>query len=311
MGNTLTIDEVRDYFKSFKCEVLTSSEQNRSEIQGFSSSIWKNHLDGYLKNEAWEDDESGKTRVFLIRDAKNQIVAYFSLKCGMVFVTDELDDEFHCLSDDEKTIVNTLIQYRVNMSSNGSTDAFNDIVKMMASEIGDNRLSRLLKIMEHKVKTKREIRELAPEQNGIIRVQECCAAIELQHFCKCDEYKMPNGIRFPLGFGLFWEQIVPKVSEIAENIGCEYFYLFAADNTDEEGKQKLVDYYITALGFSNLYDEGVIALMPDYDRDCVGLQQKSEYLFATREDMWQTFSDVVLDENKTFSELMHEHESLA
>ncbi len=311
MGNTLTIDEVRDYFRSFKCKVLTSSEHNRSEIQGFSSSIKKNRLEKYLKNEAWDDDESGKTRVFLVRDDKNQIVAYFSLKCGMVFVTDELDDEFQCLSDKEKDIVNTLIQYRVNMSGTGSTAVYNDIVKSMANEIGGNRLSRLLKITEHKAKTKREIRELAPEQNGIMRVKECCAAIELQHFCKCDEYKMTSGIRYPLGFGLFWEQIVPKVSEIAENIGCEYLYLFAADNTDEEGKQKLVDYYITALGFSNLNDEGVIALMPDYDRDCVGLQQKSEYLFTTRENKWQEFSDLVLDENKTFSELMHEQESLA
>ena len=39
---------------------------------------------------------------------------------------------------------------------------------------------------------------------------------------------------FPLGFGIFWEVIVPRILEITEHIGCQYLYLFAADHTEQE-----------------------------------------------------------------------------
>ena len=38
---------------------------------------------------------------------------------------------------------------------------------------------------------------------------------------------------FPLGFGIFWEVIVPRILEITEHIGCQYLYLFAADHMEQ------------------------------------------------------------------------------
>lgn len=37
-----------------------------------------------------------------------------------------------------------------------------------------------------------------------------------------------------LGFGLFWEKIVPIIEEISKKVGCKYLYLFAADETQKE-----------------------------------------------------------------------------
>ncbi len=82
--------------------------------------------------------------------------------------------------------------------------------------------------------------------------------------------------RFLLGFYIFWEIVVKEVLHIASLLGCQYLYLFAADDTKETGGQassgitvlysedwgeeegavpvcKLVDYYKNELKSFNNY----------------------------------------------------------
>lgn len=128
----------------------------------------------------------------------------------------------------------------------------------------------------------------------IFPVRKCYPSIELSQFCKNSSYK---GIveKIPLGFGIFWEIIVPKIIEISKMIGSKYLYLFAADNTkilDEfEEKRKLLLYYQNSLKFAQLED--MIVIQPDYDRFCIPLVQEIASLYEKRESIWDEFEDII------------------
>lgn len=282
----MTIEEVQNYFNQFKCEVLTSASENEVEIQSFSSKLRNNQLEGFLRDEAWQADKDGSTRVYVVREpANNKIVLFFSLKCGTTFTTHDLDDRFRELNSAERDYVKELVKARQSKN----TDLFYQYIAIGESLFPEKH-SLLIQIADHRYNSKNESHEVNDAHN-VMKVDKCYASIELQHFCRCDDYKINPEVKFPLGFGLFWQIIVPRVLEIAKHVGCEYLYLFAADKSDNPEDKKLISYYKEALGFYDLDDEGVIVLKPGYDDDCVGLLQSVMWLDTTREEKWQEFSD--------------------
>lgn len=281
----MTLSEVREYFKTFKCEVLTSSEDNKAEIQCFSSEIRNNKLADYLKTAAWDHDIDGVTRVYLIREPSGQIVLFFSLKCGAVFTTNALDDRYSALIDAEKKFVKDLVNARLNKND----DLYYRYVES-SKELFPTNHELLRQIAEHRFRKKNEAREAGDEISSL-KVDACYSAIELQHFCRCDDFHLSSDIPIPLGFGLFWEQIVPVIEDIASKVGCEYLYLFAADRSENPEDCKLVSYYKSSLSFIDIEDEGVTVLKPSYDDNCIGLLQKINQLSNTREYAWALFSD--------------------
>lgn len=81
------------------CERLTSNPKNLQLIQSFQ--IEREHecvelyqekqiicgLEQYLKHQAWEDDLTNKTRVYLVKTRfTKEVVSYFALKAGMISV---------------------------------------------------------------------------------------------------------------------------------------------------------------------------------------------------------------------------------
>lgn len=84
------------------------------------------------------------------------------------------------------------------------------------------------------------------------------------------------------------------IFDIQKKIGCEYIYLFAADNPDKDPKtntKHLVTYYKQDLKFSDPTD--VSLLKPQYDVDCFSLIQEINELEKNREIAWQSFADIV------------------
>ena len=115
--------------------------------------------------------------------------------------------------------------------------------------------------------------------------------------CRNENYTQKSDIGVPLGFGIFWEVIVPKILEITDLVGCQYIYLFAADktpDTEENNIKKLVDYYKNNFKFSEC-DGGIQLVKPDYDRSCYGLIQKVATLQHNRDHIWEEFSDVIIE----------------
>ena len=99
----------------------------------------------------------------------------------------------------------------------------------------------------------------------------------------------------PLGFGLFWEQIVPTILDITKRVGCKYIYLFAADRTEEfevSDMKKLVRYYKNAFKFYECDEDDLIIVKPEYDEYCYGLIQEVSKLEKNRDAVWHEFSDV-------------------
>ena len=82
----INTEERRNFFQSFKCEVLTANPQNKELIKTFVSKKANNQLESYLKDEdkAWAEDSDGETRVYVIKDEAGKIALFFSIKCGLL-----------------------------------------------------------------------------------------------------------------------------------------------------------------------------------------------------------------------------------
>ncbi len=92
------------YARKLYCEPLRCNPKNKDLIDKFTIDREPGDgideegnisgLLGYLKYCAWDDDESGKTRIYVIKPyLRNIIVAYFGIKSGMVITSGEVLEE--------------------------------------------------------------------------------------------------------------------------------------------------------------------------------------------------------------------------
>ncbi|MFR3881189.1 MAG: hypothetical protein ACLTX6_01800 [Lachnospiraceae bacterium] len=63
---------------------------------------------------------------------------------------------------------------------------------------------------------------------------------EITHFCtddnvveKMKENWKKEGFCYPIGQTLFWYKIVPIICKLQESAGCQFAFLFAADQTHD------------------------------------------------------------------------------
>lgn len=132
------------------------------------------------------------------------------------------------------------------------------------------------------------------QSENTINVPNCISAIELRHLCKNEDFIVPEEVDIPLGFGIFWEIIVPIIIDITKKVGCKYVYLFAADKTEGQNEiemKKLISYYKNNFKFSEC-DEGIKFVKPEYDNHCYGLIQRVSKMESNREAIWHEFSDI-------------------
>ena len=255
-------------------------------LKDFVSKKANNQLEAYIKNEdkAWAEDSDGETRVYLVKDESGEIALFFSIKCGLLVG----ENPKYKLDPAEREFVNCI----VDAKKGEDTEALENYYSYGSSEFGE-RIDILFEIAERRFDAKKEAKATGQLENW--RVEKCVSAMELRHLCKNETYLVPEWLDVPLGFGIFWEVIVPKLIDITREIGCKYIYLFAADKTEEFGDwdiKKLVSYYKSAFKFYESEDDDLVILKPDYDEDCYGLIQEVNMLEKNREAVWHEFSDV-------------------
>lgn len=271
----------QDFFKKFKCEPLTAIPKNQELIQSFVANKNGKLLESYLKNKAWKDDLEGETKVYLVKDENGQIALFFSIKCGLLYDQYGYDK----LDESQLEFVNWVIEAKVK-DDQRALDGY-----YACGEFEFNDVDKLFRIADEKIELKMEGKELGDTVNTL-KVSSCYSAIEIQHFCKNSLYKLEENIKVSLGFGLFWEVIVPHILKVTNSVGCKYLYLFAAEQQKEQGKpQKLLQYYKTALKFSDV--EGINIIKPSYDKYCYGMIQSIADLRENKETIWKGFSDFV------------------
>lgn len=267
-------------FKQYKCERLSSNPENFHLLSDFKANSLGKGLEEYLKQYAWNEDIEGETCFYLIKDIQNEIIAYFSLKCGLLYKP----KNYISLDKEEQDFVDLFI----DALKNHDTETVSNYYETGKTYFNDeNRIRRLYEIALERKDDKMFSIEL--NEHNSVMVQKCFSAIELKHFCKNINYEY--NLDIPLGMGIFWEIIVPLIKHITDLIGCKYLYLFAADNTEiKEQKQqvrKLLQYYRVNLKFEDITDLTIIK--PDYDRYCLSLFQSIEQLLKNSEHIWDEF----------------------
>lgn len=286
----MTIFEAQYYFKTkYYCELIDANPSNRELVEAFQPNEYGTHLADYLKNTAWDEHQSGEKKFYLIKTTDGEIVAYFTLQCGLLFNTHHFKSADNA---DTQEAFNILVQ-----ALNDSTgEKYEQALVYLSSIYNDVELQSIKTDAERK-------HNLSKEDNrkrGELRVQKTYSAIELVHFCRNSAYKdnsplyseeTPDSI--PLGFFLFWEIIVPKIQEIANYVGCKYLYLFAADKDDQH--QTLREYYKRNLNFKET--DTIQILIPDYDSGCFPLLQDINNLPVARQNAWLIRSDFFDDED--------------
>ena len=288
----ITVDQ-EEILNDLICERLSSDPRNEELIQSFTSKRGSS-LVSYFKKFGFKEDQDGTTTYYVIKTKKNDILMFFSLKCGALF--EPLQDEEEVRQDFQRLLI--LLQAIEN--ANSGNDMAEEATEILTKyQVGD-RISaeEFNKLIFKKARNKKEFLHMLfgdrekEENDKIFRVQSTHPGVELVHFCTNDRVKeLWNSYKIghTMGETLYWKYIVPKFFEVQQIAGCEYAFLFAAD-LSEDGT--LVNYYNVSLKFEKKLDVGTNK--PFYDFCCEFMCQRVNDMKRLREGFFDNFND---DEN--------------
>ena len=267
-----------------------SSSQSAKRI----SSRRGSQLVKYLERFGFDEDSKGITAFYIIQTPNNLPLAFFSLKCGLLFTPSRIDIEKN-EADESQHIIDFLNEGR--NANNPDNVAFYQTVDDLA--VKNNCSSEEMSLNIKRQAERRKIRalsykslyhrdELTEADKPIFRVHITYPAVEIVHFCTNDgakEYWENLNIGHPLGEVLFWSFIVDKLLNIQKIAGCQYVYLFAADSSDD---RTLINYYNVSLKF--LSHKTIGTSKPRYDYCCEFLMQDINLLETHKRNYFDNFN---------------------
>lgn len=264
---------------SYYCERLSENSDNFTLISDFYNSK-NNSLVDTLQGEAYSDDENNRLAYYVIKDKSDNIMMFFSLKCGLLY------DEFYegdRLKEMKACYDRVLSLSKDSTLSKDSQKAVSAILESIRSKKGFKReeVARVLHLSE----ADEEIDYIFAK--NLKNVGVTFPGVEIVHLCANDACReLWNKNMFPqkMATTFFWYFIVSKVQELMKIAGCEYLFLFAADLTEDA---TLVSYYTENMGFE-LADEHCAAI-PMYDFTCQFMSQKTSELAARRQTFFDNF----------------------
>lgn len=275
-------EEQQQILNSLVCERLSSNENNLRLVDTFCN-IRNGSLEHTLKNEAYEEDEAGNIAYYLIKDKDENILFYFSIKCGILY------DLF---GEEEKLRkINDLFLFLVELEKNpSSTKEDKETIASILESIRTRKglVKKELSKISH-IKKNQIIEDLAKEsEDNLKRVGKTFAGVEIVHFCANDNYRPAwekLNIKQKMGTVVFWHFKIPKICELRKIVGCEYLFLFAADLTPDE---LLVNYYKSNLGFKDSNEYGTA--IPLYDYACKFMHQELKDIEERRNNFYLEFN---------------------
>lgn len=291
-----------EFLEQFSCERLSSNVNNLSLIKKFYSKRGAGLVD-YLNQNGPQEDASGETAFYLIKNAGGQPCLFFALKCGALF------EPF-----DEENIEEQIQQAKdlLEMLSNPSADEekqkklFAELEKIRQE--GNMTVEQVIAAIVEGANSQKTTYQKALEllendriregKRPIFRVGKTYSGVEITHFCTDDniveemkEKWEKEGFRYPIGQTLFWYKIVPIICRLQESAGCQFAFLFAADKTPDG---TLTTYYNVALKFEKLQNVGTSK--PLYDFCCEFMSQEVNNLKVGREFFLDNFNPDIEDE---------------
>jgi hypothetical protein len=238
-------------------------------------------IDLFTSDQYLKDDYDGYLASFVIVSSEGLPMAFFSLRCGELF---------------EKSTL-----YKIQLSHN----AFVSIGMIMNNpslpkEQYDEAIMHIQKAMDEGLSIddfeelpakKGSIKEdeLLEADKDITRVHKVHPAIEIKLFgINASASSYWNSLSLPedkkMGETLFWTKVVDTIRQMMRLVGCEYVYLFAADN---EAEGELVKYYRVRLNFGS--DSKMSANKPRFDYKSQFLFQHVKQLFIKQEEFLKNF----------------------
>ncbi len=275
-------EEQQQILNSLVCERLSSNENNLRLVDTFCN-VRNGSLEHTLKNEAYEEDEAGNIAYYLIKDKDENILFYFSIKCGILY------DLF---GEEEKLRkINDLFLFLVELEKDpSSTKEDKETIASILESIRTRKglVKKELSKISH-IKKNQIIEDLEKEsEDNLKRVGKTFAGVEIVHFCANDNYR-PSweklNINQKMGTVVFWHFLIPKICELRKIVGCEYLFLFAADLTPDE---LLVNYYKSNLGFKDSNEYGTA--IPLYDYACKFMHQELKDIEERRNNFYLEFN---------------------
>ena len=265
---------------SLRCVRLSSDENNLRLVDSFVN-YRNDSIACVLRNEAFEEDESGHVAYYVVKNEFGDILFFFSLKNGMLY-------DQHL---DEKTIklLKQLYEYLEELDADAGLSESDKIIVEAVKEKVRSRKGLTKTELEHIPKKNVKILEdLEHELNkNITHVGRTYSGVELVHFCanntmndEWEEYGLPQA----RGTIVFWQYVVPVIMEVRKHVGCEYLFLFAADVSRDLSLER----YYKTLGF---VDEGEKATAkPLYDLSCKFMYQEAAELEQHRQEFFDHFN---------------------
>lgn len=261
------------------CERLTSNPQNKIAINSVENQQ-NSGLVRYLQEAAWEEDLKGINAFYLIKDESGNILYFFAIKTGLLVKNLDID-KLNAAAEFLKKYKSFSTPGITGEEKNALENELRDLIKRYGFDI-----AQIITLNRKKARLRSE---LAKEPNrNVNRVLNTHSAVELSIFCAndvCREQAKPYTFGHKMGAIVFWKFIFPKLLELQQIAGCEYCYLFAADQTPDGF---LVNYYKQQLHFTQEIQLGTSK--PSYDYNCFFLCQTLEKLKSYRKKFWHDFN---------------------
>lgn len=281
-------NEQKEILDNLICERLSANNINEVLIKSFVSKRGAS-LVNYFQKLGVREEREGKTAYYIIKTKQNEVLMFFSMKCGVLF--EPLLDEDEVKQDFQRLII--LLQAIEN--ANGEVPELDEANGILTKyQVGDRISAEDFNILLERAKGKKNflgqlVGDKARESNdNIARVMSTHSGVELVHFCTNDNMKSKwneYNLGHTMGETLFWKFIAPKFFAVQELVGCEYAFLFAADLSEDES---LVNYYDVSLKFKKRLDVGTNK--PFYDFCCDFMCQEVSEMKRNRELFFENFN---------------------
>lgn len=285
MGTPITTEQ-RAVLDSLICERLSSKDENKTLIQTVVNKRNKNLVAALKSSKAWKEDEENVTAYYLVKSPKGIILSFFSIRCGEVFQT--LDEELIKLAKKYKENVD-----KFNDPNSSEEEKRQAAVQILMAERSGWKPEIADYFTRKSLRRDKDTKKDKNKDNH--QVARAFSAVELSILCnnQADGVKEEwesLGLPRRRGLTIFWDMVVKKVELLVSHVGCQFIYLFAADD-DSDGE--LVNYYRKEMFFLTPVKLG--ANKPSFDYECFFLCQPVKSLFVNRDAFFQTFNELIAD----------------
>lgn len=284
MSNYRITQEQRAYLDSLVCQRISDDQANLAAIEKFENDRGTT-LPHYMKAFGWKEDKKDKVAYYIVKEPgeDGEPLLFFSLKCGEVVVPFEQEKLRAALENSQ-----ALLDAAYGMEA---PDWAKEIVeKRKVDGVLPYRKFKEFydRHRRNQAKWNNYSHEIRLEGSNIIRAKQTMAGVELVHFCvhtpASEKWKAMGMGPASVGKTMFWKFVVPVIQQVRSLVGCEYVYLFAAD---EKKSGHLVNYY-KGLGFE--IREDLCVNKPEYDFCCFFMCQKVTSLRNRQNEFFRNYN---------------------